>query len=172
MPIPINDKYVVPEHVVNFLCDGERSFLALRLVHGLLNALDTAVKGNMSLVPSLFSKEHSIRTSTLAAAVGPEKAKDNRWMHLACAELAAQNILSKPRIERRVFLFSLGAKFSEAFSNKTRAFAVMNTEQVRQCRTIHDLMFLSLACLHGGKDRPRFLLPRIPVRLEPKAPSL
>jgi len=172
MPIPINDQYVVPEHVVNFLCDGERSFLALRLVHGLLNALDTAVKGNMSLVPSLFSKEHSVRTSTLAAAVGPEKAKDNRWMHAACAELNAQDILSTATIKGRVFRFKLSTKFSDAFSKKTRAFAIMNTEQVRQCRTLHDLLFLSLACLHGGKNSPRFLLPRIPVRLEPKTSLL
>ena len=145
MPIPINDKYVVPEHVVNFLCDGERSFLALRLVHGLLNALDTAVKGNMSLVPSLFAKEHSIRTSTLAAAVGPEKAKDNRWIRAACAELTAQNILSKPRIEGRVFWFKLSTKFSDAFSKNTRAFGIMYTEQVRQCRTLQATSLLRIS---------------------------
>ena len=37
---------------------------------------------------------------------------------------------------------------------------------------MHDLMFLSLACLHGGKDRPRFYLPRLPEHLETPAPQL
>ncbi|MCQ0091625.1 hypothetical protein [Roseovarius sp. M141] len=86
--MPIDDTYVIPDHVVRFLCDGQRSFLALRLVHGLLYALDNAVRGKMALVPARFPGEHSARTSVFAAAVGPEKAKDNRWIHEACAELA------------------------------------------------------------------------------------
>jgi hypothetical protein len=167
--MPINDTYVVPEHVVNFLCDGERSFLALRLIHGLLYALDTALRGKMSLVPAHFPKEHRVRTSTLAAAVGPEKAKDNRWIRAACEELADQNILQVARIEGRAFWFQLSSKFSAALSMPPKAFAIMRTDQVRQCRTLHDLMFLSLACLHGGKNHPRFLLPRITVRLEQTA---
>ena len=170
--MPINDTYVVPAPVVNFLCDHERSFLALRLVHGLLYVLDTALKGKMALVPAHFSKEHSVRTSTLAAAVGPEKARDNRWLHAACFELAEQNILKNPTVQGRVFRFELGKKFSEAFSMPTTAFAVMRSDQIQQCRTLHDLIFLSLACLHGGKDRPRFLLPCVPMRLEPKATLL
>lgn len=73
-----------------------------------------------------------------------------------------------------MFRFQLTNKFSEAFSTPTKAFAIMQTDQVRQCRTMHDLIFLSLACLHGGKDRPMFKLPRIPVRLrsEPLSRSL
>ncbi|WP_116599219.1 hypothetical protein [Primorskyibacter marinus] len=164
--MPINDTYVIPEHVVHFLCDGERSFLALRLVHGLLFALDNAVKGKMALVPARFSGEHSARTSIFAAAVGPEKAKYNRWIHDACAELADQNILRTAKVRGRVLRFQLSRKFSDAFLDPTRAFAVMRTDQIRMCRTLHDLMFLSLACLHGGKDRPRFLLPRIPMHVE------
>lgn len=170
--MPINDTYVLPEHVVNFLCNHERSFLALRLIHGLLYALDTALRGKMALVPAQFPREHSVRTSTLAAAVGPEKAKDNRWIHQACEELADQNILRSAKVQGRVFRFQLGNEFLASFSKPTKAFAIMRTNQVRQCRTLHDLMFLSLACLHGGKDRPRFLLPRIPVRLEPAASRL
>ncbi|WP_026756901.1 hypothetical protein [Sediminimonas qiaohouensis] len=165
--MPINDTYVVPEHVVNFLCNHERSFLALRLIYGLLYALDTALRGKMALVPAHFPREHRVRTSSLAAAVGPEKAKDNRWIHDACEELADQNILKTATVQGRVFRFQLGNEFSAAFRKPTKAFAIMRTEQVRQCRTLHDLIFLSLACLHGGKNRPRFLLPRIPVRLEP-----
>ena len=167
--MPINDTYVVPAPVVNFLCEHERSFLALRLVHGLLYVLDTALRGKMALVPAHFSTQHSVRTSTLAAAVGPEKATDNRWVHAACLELADQNILKNPTIQGRVFRFELGKKFSATFSMPTTAFAVMRTDQIRQCRTLHDLIFLSLTCLHGGKDRPRFLLPRIPMRLEPES---
>ena len=167
--MPINDTYVVPAPVVNFLCEHERSFLALRLVHGLLYVLDTALRGKMALVPAHFSKQHSVRTSTLAAAVGPEKATDNRWVHAACLELADQNILKNPTVQGRVFRFELGKKFSATFSMPTTAFAVMRTDQIRQCRTLHDLIFLSLTCLHGGKDRPRFLLPRIPMRLKPES---
>ncbi len=166
--MPINDTYVVPAPVVKFLCEHERSFLALRLIHGLLYALDTSLKGKMSLVPTHFSKVHSTHTRTLALAVGPDKAKDNRWIHTACCELADQNILKAPTVRGRRFQFELGNAFSAAFSKPTTAFAIMRTEQVRQCRTLHDLMFLSLACLNGGKNRPRFLLPRIPLRLEPK----
>lgn len=166
--MPINDTYVVPEHVINFLCSGERSFLALRLVHGLLYALDTAVRGNMSLVPARFSSEHGVRTSTIAAAVGPAKAKDNRWIHDACAELTSQGILKTHKIQGRVFRFELTPSFSASFSRKTKAFAIMTTEQVRQCRTVHDLFLMSLSCLHRGKDRPKFLLPRVPLHLEPK----
>ena len=165
--MPINDTYIIPEHVVNFLCDQKRSFLALRLIDGLLYALDTAVKGKMSLVPVRFSAEHSVRTSILAAAVGPEKAKDNRWLHAACSELADQNILQTAQIDGRAFQFKLHKKFSEAFLRPTKAFAIMQTEQIRRCSTLHDLMFLALVCLHGGKDRPRFLLPRIPRHLDP-----
>lgn len=170
--MPINDTYVVPEHVVNFLCEGKRSFLALRAVHGLLYALDTALRGKMHLVPSQFPQEHSVRTSVLAAAVGPEKAKDNRWLHSACAELQDQNILRTATIQGRAFRFQIDKKFSDAFAKKTSAFAIMRTDQVRECHTLHDLMFLSLACLHGGKNHPRFLLPRIPVRLDQKAARL
>ena len=168
--MPIDDTYVVPAPVVKFLCEHERSFLALRLIHGLLYALDTSLKGKMSLVPTHFSKVHSMHARTLALAVGPDKAKDNRWIHAACCELANQNILKAPTVRGRRFQFELGNAFTEAFSKPTTAFAIMRTEQVRQCRTLHDLMFLSLACLHGGKNGPRFLLPRIPLRLEPEMP--
>ena len=65
--------------------------------------------------------------------------------------------------------FQLSTNFLAAFSKPTKAFAILRTDQIRQCRNLHDLMFLSLACLHGGKDRPRFLLPRIPLHLEPAA---
>jgi len=99
--MPITDRYVVPEHVVNFLCDYERSFLGLRLVHGLIYAMDHVVKGKMSLVPARFYRGHSVRTSTLAAAVGPEKAKDNRWIHAACQELVGQNILQSVEVNGR-----------------------------------------------------------------------
>lgn len=166
--MPINDTYVVPEHVVNFLCEGHRSFLALRAIHGLLYALDTALKGKMQLVPSQFPREHSVRTSILAEAVGPARSKDNRWLHAACDELNDQNILRISMIQGRAFRFQLDKRFSDAFARKTSAFAIMRTDQVRQCRTLHDLMFLSLACLHGGKNHPRFLLPRIPVPPEQK----
>jgi len=166
--MPINDTYVVPEHVVNFLCEGHRSFLALRAIHGLLYALDTALRGKMQLVPSQFPRVHSVRTSILAEAVGPARSKDNRWLHAACDELNDQNILRISMIEGRAFRFQLDKRFSDAFARKTSAFAIMRTDQVRQCRTLHDLMFLSLACLHGGKNHPRFLLPRIPVPPEQK----
>lgn len=164
--MPINDTYLVPEHVIHFLCDGERSFLALRLIYGLLYAFDQALKGKMSLVPAHFSQEHSVRTRTLAAAVGPEKAKDNRWIHEACAELADQRILRSVKIHGRLLRFRLDRNFSAAFSQPTEAFAIMSTAQVRRCRTMYDLMFLSLACLNRNKNRPLFYLPRIPVHLE------
>lgn len=165
--MPINDTYVVPEHVVNFLCDYERSFLGLRLVHGLIYAMDNVVRGKMSSVPARFHRGHSVRTSTIAAAVGPEKAKDNRWIHAACQELAGQNLLRSVEINGRALRFQLSAKFLATFSRPTKAFAIMRTDQVRQCRSLHDLMFLSLASLHGRKDRPRFFLPRVPLHLEP-----
>ncbi|MGY9037125.1 MAG: hypothetical protein ACKVLA_04835 [Rhodobacterales bacterium] len=164
--MPINDTYTIPAPVIKFLLEGERSFLALRLVHGLLYAIHSSLRGNMSIVPAQFPKEHAVRTSSLAAAVGPEKCKDNRWLHTACQDLVDQNIFKSIKIEGRRLRFSLSAKFLTSFSDKSKAFAIMHTDQVRECHTLHDLMFLSLACLHGGKDRPKFYLPRLPMRLE------
>lgn len=164
--MPIDDTFTIPAPVIQFLLNGNRSFLALRLVHGLLYVIHRSLKGNMAIVPAQFSKEHSIRTSILAAAVGPEKGKDNRWLHTACRELADQNIFATIMIEGRRLRFKLSNKFTDSFAVKSNAFAIMHTDQVRECRTMHDLMYLSLACLHGGKDRPKFYLPRLPVRLE------
>lgn len=163
--MPINDTYTVLEPVIRYLCDGERSFLAMRLVHGLLYALSDALRGQMALVPAHFGGEHNARTSKLAAAVGPESAKDNRWIHQACEELSGQGIFASIRVDGRRVRFKLGQKFSAAFSNKSKAFAILHTDHVRLCRTVHDLMFLSLACLHRNKDRPKFFLPRIPLHL-------
>ncbi len=87
--MPINDTYTIPAPVIKFLLEGERSFLALRLVHGLLYAIHSSLRGNMSIVPAQFPKEHAVRTSSLAAAVGPEKCKDNRWLHTACQDLGS-----------------------------------------------------------------------------------
>lgn len=162
----INDTYTIPAPVIKFLNEEDRSFLALRLVHGLLYIMHRSLNGNMAIVPAQFSKEHSARTSILAAAVGPAKSKDNRWLHAACQELADQNIFKTIKVEGRRLRFELSRKFKDSFSDKSNAFAIMHTSQVRECRTMHDLMFLSLACLHGGKDRPKFYLPRLPVRLE------
>lgn len=164
--MPINDTYVAPEPVLTYLCQGERSFLGLRLIHGLLYVLDNAVRGDMKLVPARFHSVHGIRTSNIAAAVAPERAKDNRWIHAACAELVAQGVLRTAEIQGRAFRFQLGKEFVDAFARPSKAFAIMRTDEVRQCKTLHDLMFLSLARLHGGKDRPRFLLPRIHCHLE------
>jgi len=169
--MPIDDNYMIPEPVIQFLVNGNRSFLALRIVHGLLYAFHRSLKGNMRIVPSQFSKEHSVRTSILAAAVGPEKSKDNRWLHSACQELADQKIFDTIQVEGRRLRFRLSRKFSDSFAIKSRAFAIMQTAQVRACRTMHDLMFLSLACLHGGKDHPKFYLPRLPERLEIPVPQ-
>ena len=162
----IDDTYIIPEPVLRFLLEEERSFLALRLVHGILYALHNSVHGKMTLVPAQFHSEHSIRTSTLADAVGPEESKDNRWVHKACRELAEQNIFQKINITGRRLRFQLSKKFIASFSTPSKVFAIMHTDQIRECRTMHDLMFLSLACLHGGKNRPKFYLPRIPHHLE------
>ena len=162
----INDTYTIPAPVIKFLHEEDRSFLALRLVHGLLYVMHRSLHGNMAIVPAQFSKEHSARISILAAAVGPAKSKDNRWLHIACQELADQNIFKTFKIEGRRLRFKLSAAFKNSFGVRSKAFAIMRTNQIRECRTMHDLMFLSLACLHGGKDRPKFFLPRLPVRLE------
>lgn len=170
--MPINDNYTIPEPVIQFLVNGNRSFLALRLVHGLIYVIHCTLKGNMKIVPAQFSKEHSVRTGILAAAVGPEKSKDNRWLHTACRELADQKIFDTIKIEGRRLRFKLSKRFSDSFGTKSTVFAIMQTAQVRACRTMHDLMFLSLACLHGRKRWPKFYLPRLPKRLEMPDPQL
>ncbi len=170
--MPINDTYIVPAPIVEYLCNHERSFLGLRLVYGLLYILDTAVKGQMSLVASRFGGVHNVRLSHLGAAVGPAGAKDNRWLHAACSELSRQNLLRSADIHGRILRFRLSKNFLDAFAQPSKAFAIMRTEQVRQCKTLHDLMFLLLACLHGNKNRPLFLLPRIHRHLEQPANRL
>ncbi|WGW05114.1 hypothetical protein [Tropicibacter oceani] len=113
--MPINDRYIAPEPVLRFLADGDRTFLALRLIHGLLFAFDRTVKGQMKLVPSIFPKEHRCRASLISAAVGPETARDNRWLRSACDELASQNILHSVEIEGKTVRFKLSKKFADSF---------------------------------------------------------
>lgn len=107
--MPINDTYTIPAPVLQILLEGKRSFLGMRLVHGLIYAIHRSLKGQLSIVPTQFATEHSVRTSILAAAVGPEKAKDNRWLHAACEELADQNIFETIKIEGRHLRFKLGS---------------------------------------------------------------
>lgn len=170
--MPTNDSYTVPAPVVEFLQDGPRSFHALRLTHGIIYALHVAVRGSLALVPAQFNKEHSLRAKLITDAVGPERANDNGWIHTAVREHEDQDIFEKIEIVGRRIRFRLSRRFRDSFGSKSRVFAPMQTRNVRQCRTLHDLLFLTLSSMNGGKNYPVFELPRIVKRLssEPSGP--
>lgn len=176
--MPINDKYIVPASVVTHLQNGPRSFNALRLTHGILYWIVKWLgEDNLNLASFKLSTERVISCRDIADAVGPVGAKDNDWLHAAVSQLEDQGLFEKIWIERHRVHFVVSRALREAFptgkSTKKNPliFAKIRTDQIRRCRTLHDILFLTLVSLHGGKDLPKFLLPRLPVAPDPRFES-
>ncbi|MFC2966817.1 hypothetical protein [Acidimangrovimonas pyrenivorans] len=167
----INDKYIVREHAVSYLQNGERTFLGLRLAHGLMYWMHQYLDGETQRATGVFHKERIVRCRDIADAVGPVGATDNDWLRVAVNQLEGQGLFRSVQVEGQRLHFHLSESFLAAYSRKAKgdSFAIIRTDHIRACGTLHDILFLTLASMHGGRDYPKFSLPRI---LREPAPSL
>lgn len=181
--MPINDHYIVPEHAVSYLQNGERTFLGLRLVHGLLYWVHQHLDGQNERAPGIFHRERILRCRDISDAVGPAGATDNDWLRAAAQQLQGQGLFRLIRVEEQRIHFHFSEGFLAAYSRKTKqatpprktrkdAFAILQTDHIRACGTLHDILFLTLATMHRGSDYPKFALPRLPRDPAPSQRSI